>query len=224
MKKIIRNGLKWFLVVLYPFVIVGLVVFGFLYLTKSNEINEAQTEYKKIQRTYEIETSTDTSLIKSFRTLAQEIDKRDQKVGELESQIEDLKTKIESGEKTGLGLIQGAILPFVTSQNGLRQYQMVCAELVDNSNKQYCVSVSAIQKKYSLNLPEGNYYVFATVLNNPEYTEKAYYTEFVVCSNSEENKTCSEKLRANKVVVKVQADKTVENVDPVDWELAKSQE
>lgn len=224
MKKIFRNGLKWVLVILYPFVVVALVIFAVLYLTKNNEINEAQAEYKKIQRTYEIESSSDTSLIKSFRSLAQEIDKRDQDLGDLESQIEDLKTKIENGEKTGLGLIQGAILPFVTSQNGLRQYQMVCAELVDNSNKQYCVSVSAIQKKYSLNLPEGDYYVFATVLNNPEYTEKAYYTEFVVCSNSEENKTCSEKLRENKVVVKVQADKTVENVDPVDWDLAKTQE
>lgn len=224
MKKILKKGIKLFLIVLYPFVLFGLVFFGFLYLTKNNEINEAQAEYKKIQKTYEVEASTDTSLVKSLKSLTQEIEKRNKKIDELELQIEELKTKIESSEKTGLGLIQGSILPFVTNQNGLRQYQMVCAELVDNSNKQYCVSVSAIQKKYSLNLPEGDYYVFATVLNNPEYTEKAYYTEFVVCSNSEENKTCSEKLRDNKVVIKVQADKKVENVDPVDWSLTKTRD
>jgi hypothetical protein len=224
MKKIFRNGLKWLLVILYPFVVVALVIFGVLYLTKNGEIVEAQNEYKKVQRTYNIEASADQPIAKLIRVVATEIDSKDQALSDAEKEIEDLKSKIENGEKTGLGLIQGAILPFVTNQNGLRQYQMVCAELVDNTNRQYCITVSAIQKKYSLNLPEGEYNVFATVLNSQEYSDKAYYTEFVVCSTSEKNTSCAEALREKKISVKVGADKTVENVDPVDWKFEAAEE
>lgn len=224
MKKIFRNGLKWVLVILYPFVVVALVIFAVLYVTKNGEITDAQNEYKKVQRTYNIEASADQSLSKLIRAVASEIDSKEEALLNAEKEIEDLKAKIENGEKTGLGLIQGAILPFVTNQNGLRQYQMVCAELIDNTNKQYCITVSAIQKKYSLNLPEGNYNVFATVLNSEEYTDKAYYTEFVVCSNTEKNTACAESLREKKVTVKVETDKTVENVDPVDWKFETSEE
>jgi hypothetical protein len=63
--------------------------------------------------------------------------------------------------------------------------------------------------RYTLVLPAGKYYVYATTRDLPAY--KAYYTDMVTCGLSID---CHSH---RKIVVTVKAGRTTPNVDPQDW-------
>jgi hypothetical protein len=66
--------------------------------------------------------------------------------------------------------------------------------------------------EYSLSLPAGEYYVYATTNATPNMTGyKAYYTEFTTCGSSVD---CPSH---KKIVVSVKPGKTTYKVDPQDW-------
>lgn len=91
--------------------------------------------------------------------------------------------------------------------------QEVCAESIKTQQK-YCTSTNIENDKYQygkgyrLEVPEGDYYVFATS-GGPDY--KAYYSEFVTCGFSV---NCSSH---QSIIVKVFSGKTTSNIDPQDW-------
>lgn len=64
-------------------------------------------------------------------------------------------------------------------------------------------------QRYSLNLPAGDYYVYATTRDLPGY--KAYYSKFVTCGLAY---GCPSHA---KIVVHVKAGITLARIDPEDW-------
>ena len=186
---------------------------------KTRDINSALNTYQDIYQENGIggerkqNVKSAMSDVKSIvKGLYDEIDAKD-------NQISDLEDKVESEQKDGFGEIKGSILAFVSEGSEFNRYQRVCAETKDNANKQYCVSVSAIGKTYTLVVPEGEYYVFAQLQDDKANTAKAYFTEFVQCNQAGAEDNCSEGLRKNKVLVPVASGGSVSNIDPIDWEI-----
>lgn len=107
--------------------------------------------------------------------------------------------------------------------------EKVCAEDVANSTKLYCDNIGVRQPannckaqnctppsselEYSVKVPAGEYYVYATAEKElPNY--KAYYNEYSKCGNSV---NCPDAGHKKYIKVTVAANATVENVDPGDW-------
>jgi len=90
----------------------------------------------------------------------------------------------------------------------------VCAEDI-LTKKQYCTKKHIQDKKYTfgvgykLEVPVGDYYVFAILPSWGNY--KAYYSEFVTCGLKID---C---LSHEPIIVKVRANETIENINPIDW-------
>ena len=97
---------------------------------------------------------------------------------------------------------------------------IVCAEAV-NSKSIHCTDKRRQNRRsgkvtYTLRVPAGNYYVFATIVNGEEPVEdmrgyKAYYSEFVRCGLSV-NCPSHEPVK-----VAVRAGQTVTGINPGDW-------
>ena len=92
----------------------------------------------------------------------------------------------------------------------------VCAQHVESKHI-ICKKLTSINyktAKYSLKLPAGNYYIFAQLLHREgDITTKhrAYYSEFV---------TCGAKVGCpshKHIAITVQANETLNNIDPTDW-------
>jgi hypothetical protein len=220
-KKILRFIGKVLFYISYPLLIVGVVVLSVIYLQNRKENKDAIKEYESGYEQYSESEATRKTVKNAVRDLVSLIESKQNEINDKEEEIGELQSKIEKGQAEGYGEITGAILPFVTSQTKLNQYQMVCAESTTNQNKMYCVSVSAVQKQYSLIVPNGEYHVFARIQGEPSsdplFMYKAYFTKYVECgANGEGN--CAESLSAEKVLVKVDSSAKLENVDPIDWQ------
>ena len=97
---------------------------------------------------------------------------------------------------------------------------IVCAEAV-NSKSIHCTDKRLQNRRsgkftYRLRVPEGSYYVFATIVNGDEPVEdvrgyKAYYSEFVTCGLKVD---CSSH---DPVKVTVRAGQTLMGINPGDW-------
>lgn len=102
----------------------------------------------------------------------------------------------------------------------------ICAENITTQQK-FCTQKNIEDKKYTygkgykLEVPPGNYYVYATgegsfgdpvtgkIINAPPY--KAYYSEFVTCGFSV---NCPSH---QPIIVTVTSGQTTDNIDPQDW-------
>jgi hypothetical protein len=97
---------------------------------------------------------------------------------------------------------------------GIPADMKVCAENI-KTKEQYCTSTHIENSKYKygkgykINLPPGDYYVFATLLSLGDY--KAYYSEFVTCGIKV---GCSSH---DPIKVTVADGEIIENIDPQDW-------
>ena len=97
---------------------------------------------------------------------------------------------------------------------------IVCAEAVD-SKRIHCTDKRITNRRnrrvtYKLRVPAGDYYVFATIVNDDDPAEdyrgyKAYYSEFVKCGLSV-NCPSHEPIK-----VTVRAGRTLTGIDPGDW-------
>lgn len=97
---------------------------------------------------------------------------------------------------------------------------IVCAEAVD-SRRIHCTDKRITNRRsgkvtYKLRVPTGDYYVFATIVNDDDPAEdyrgyKAYYSEFVKCGLSVD---CPSH---KPIKVTVRAGRTLTGIDPGDW-------
>lgn len=110
-------------------------------------------------------------------------------------------------QQTQTGFIEGE-LSFPSQ--GIPTDAKVCA--INSSKQEYCTK-SDISKygKYHLEVPAGNYYVFARV---PSVKYKAYYTEAVTCQLSPPTNCPSHQP----IIVEVITGKTISNIDPDDFQ------
>ena len=90
----------------------------------------------------------------------------------------------------------------------------VCAFNLDNK-QEYCTQSHLRDEKYTygfgyqLELPVGDYYVYATVPEMKNY--KAYYSDFIACG-------LTVKCKSHKpITVLVESLKMQSGVDPIDW-------
>ncbi len=109
-----------------------------------------------------------------------------------------------------VGIIEGSL---GYPSEGIPADMRICAENVQNWKK-YCTdeqindSKYTYDKGYQLEVPVGDYYVFAKVSNLGQY---AYYSEFVTCGL--DNDCSSHKP----IKLRVEGGKSISGIDPIDW-------
>lgn len=112
--------------------------------------------------------------------------------------------------------IAGVIVGEVSFPGDGQAAQVICAELVNNTNVSSCVDwTPGNDPSYRLEVPAGRYYVFARLKVGQAgipTNYRAYYTQFVRCTS-----TCSPNLHAQNVAVVVTAGETIRDVNPTDW-------
>jgi len=89
----------------------------------------------------------------------------------------------------------------------------VCAQQISNPSNMFCTKKKfkiSGEFGYRINLPIGEYYVFASTKDLPN--QKAFYTEFVVCGM---DRHCTSH-RKIKIIVDGKRSK-LSNIDPGDW-------
>ncbi len=118
--------------------------------------------------------------------------------------------------KKGFGTIKGE----VGYPSEYMPTMIVCAESVLDSTIKYTLEVKGNNigsSKYTFNLPEGVYYVYAipTTEGNTFY-HRAYYTDNCLCGF---HVRCYEPSGKRSVLLKVfvEENKTKENINPEDW-------
>lgn len=218
MKSFGGKVLKLLLLLLYPVVVVLLVAAGIVLFLRTRDINNALEKYNEIYSEYDIQGTPKQNISNAMEDTKSIVGELFESLDESSREIEDLKDKVESKQKDGYGEIKGSILAFVSQGESFNRYQRVCAETKENESKQYCVSVSAIGKTYTLVVPQGEYYVFAQLQDDTTNTAKAYYTDFVKC-NQDGNANCEENLSDTKVLVTVESGGVIEGIDPIDWQI-----
>ena len=134
--------------------------------------------------------------------------------------INDTEVYVESGEEIPLqketesndfGFIRG---PLSYPSEIVPEDMVVCAKNLE-TELEYCSDDHISDEGFlngvgfELEVPVGNYYVFAFLPENPE--KKAYYNEFVTCGL---NVDCQSR---DKIVVEVEAEKTTDEIKPHDW-------
>ena len=121
---------------------------------------------------------------------------------------------LPTGEKTGF--IEGHL---VYPSDGVPSDMKIYAENI-STGKTYVMPLSDLndpntftdKTEYRIKVPVGNYYVYSMtnhVKGKEDY--RAYYSEFVTCG-LKANCTSHEPIK-----VSVRADKSANNIDPVDW-------
>ncbi len=208
--------LKFILILLYPVIVVLLIAVSVVLFLRMRDVDNALDKYNEIYSTYDIQGTPKQNISNAMEDAREIVGELFMGLEESSREIESLRNQVESEQKDGFGEIRGRILAFVSQGESLNRYQRVCAEVTENANKQYCVSVSAIEASYNLVVPEGEYYVFAQLQDDPTSTEKAYYTEFVRCSK-EGSGRCEESLSDTKILVTVDSGGIVQGIDPMDW-------
>lgn len=205
------------MIVLYPFLVIGVIVLGVMFLIERSNSNKALNEYRSIATEIGIEETDPNNVKTGMEKLGEVLKQYRNEANKSAKELEELQT---ADEVEGFGKITGSILPFVTNGSKLSQYQRVCALTVSNENKQYCVTTSATEKGYELVVPEGTYNVYAEIVASADSElagYRAFYTEFVRCSAEGDSRKCSENQSKEYVDVEVKRGEVKADVDPADW-------
>lgn len=217
MKSLMRTFGKALFIILYPILVVVLIVLLVALIQQVNINKEAYAEYEELYTEFELQAGKKADAQQGIAQIGEYTKALKDAFDQSKDRIAELEDQVETEQKDGYGEVKGSILPFVTAGAGFNQYQRVCAESVANTNIQYCVSVSAIQKDYILVVPEGEYNIFATIQSDIVDSGRAYYTKFVECTKGAEGEKCSESLSQEKIKITVESGGVVENIDPADW-------
>ncbi|BCX13606.1 MAG: hypothetical protein KatS3mg085_138 [Candidatus Dojkabacteria bacterium] len=207
---------KAFLSILFNFLIiiiissitVSSVVLGLFY-------NDSRKLNKDIQKKLDEVTLERDKLAsiadESQTSLQRKIDNLENEIGFLRKENKELQNK----SIDGYGKISGKITAIVREDVGVSEYQVVCAQNVDNENQIYCVGVSSLKANYVLLVPEGQYIVFTTPISSDTIGSdlRAYYTEYVACLQSNEEK-CKDNDEIK--IVNVKEGELTSNIDPLD--------
>jgi hypothetical protein len=113
---------------------------------------------------------------------------------------------------------KGTISGVVGYPAGTAPAQSICAIRTTDTSAKYCLDHPAGGSlSYSLNVPPGTYYVYAT-LKAPQgdfsTDYRAYYNKFVAC---QAGNTCASGLHTQYVAVTVAAGSTATGINPTDW-------
>jgi hypothetical protein len=220
-KKFAKLFGKVLLIVMYPIFIVIIIVLSVLLFQQTKNNKDALKEYRSIYKSADIPASEKSKVKDGIKDIGVFISELKSEIQSQNTEIDNLKKQTEADKKEGYGEIRGSILSFVASDGGLNLYQRVCAELKENANLQYCLTVSSIKKDFSLLVPAGEYYVYAEVIGSTEFANtKAYYTEFVKCTQ-DGGVQCSESLSDKKVLISVTSGSVKDDVDPQNWKFTK---
>jgi hypothetical protein len=138
-----------------------------------------------------------------------------------QSEVESLQKKLDTAQKK-LDDIEKAKAQKVTIEgslsypgNAIPTDMQICAQDIADAKNEFCTKEQVIDKKYTygvgykLELPTGNYFVYATVPSWAGY--KSYYDEFVTCGMKY---GCA---NHTPIEVKVESGKNLSGIDPVDW-------
>lgn len=133
-------------------------------------------------------------------------------------QVAQSPSPVSTPGPTGTPGAQGVISGNLSSPGGDIPPQVVCAELVNNTNVSACTDSPGGQSaQYRLSVPAGKYYVFARVKDAASGTPtnyRAYFTQYIACGASP---SCSSNLHSQYVPVIVAGGATVDNINPIDW-------
>jgi len=223
MKKLRNLIFKIFFYAMYPALIVAVIGLGAFSFIQYRDIQSGIDSYNELSESTGLSLEDTDDINKAVNNLAEAVTALSTELDNANSQVGNLEDRIETEQKEGYGEIRGQILQFISDDTSLTQYQRVCASLIENENKQYCVTASVLREDYILAVPAGRYYVFAELVDSGR-DYRAYYTEFVECNQLGEEETCAEDLRENKVSVKVDPSEIVEDIDPIDWEFGEAME
>ncbi|MFS8130416.1 MAG: hypothetical protein ACMG57_00405 [Candidatus Dojkabacteria bacterium] len=208
------------ILVLFILVLIGVsAALGIAFFLKNQELNNIYSEYN--QATTNLNKSDKENQI-TIGNLQDSYKDLNQKVTTLTQENDDLKKKIL---QDGFGAIKGTILPFLVGDSTLGQYQLVCARNVNNGNLIFCVSVSALDPKFTLSLPEGSYYITSSILSADGKSTlanyQASYTDYIQCVAQSGVSKCDKTKLIKTIQVDIAAGKTIENVNPTDWTSTK---
>lgn len=208
MRDFLGKLVRVFIYLTYPILIVLLIASAVLFVYKNNQYHTTYDSRAELQTKYDDQ--------------AAHIANIDGQLADLQASNDQLQQYIDSLQQTGIGTISGKIFPFVTADSkDFTQYQRVCAVSEANVNEQFCRTVAAIDQTYTMTLPEGSYQVYAEVFPVPTNAfagYKAYYTEYVKCTQTKKPAECDIKTLTKPVSISVKAGNDTPNVDPVDWQ------
>jgi gas vesicle protein len=214
--KFLKTLMKVFGLVFVLILIAGVIGLSAGYIIRTREVKRLKNLYKSaesnLNQDLEENQTTIENLEKSFQDMKSENE-------DLKKKVSDYEEELKKQEVEGFGKITGEILPFIVGDENFNQYQIVCAENVNNNKVRFCLTVQASKKQFSLNVPKGSYYVFANIdtTNDSLKGYKAYYTEYIKCTEEKDPSECNASDLTKPVEIKIEASKTVSDVDPIDW-------
>lgn len=220
MQKFIRAVAKFFFYMTYPIILIALIVSLVFNYIQQQEIAKVNDTF--IQARDELNADNQDKQV-TIEDLRQEFNNLNARIETLQQENAKLQADLSNFKEKGLATITGKIFAVVTSsKQGFSQYQMVCAELISNNKTQYCVTVSALDQTFALNLPAGEYKVYAQLFPQPEATSdlygvKAYYTDYVKCVQEKDSNQCNAPKLSAPVVVSAKSGAVVSKVDVIDW-------
>ena len=193
-------------------------ILGYLYLEQKREVDKINNLYSEAQNLLNQNKEESQLTIENLQSSFKELNKQ---VSTLKEENENL-TK-ELNKFKSLGTINGRIVAFVstTQDNSLSQFQMICAERVENRNQKYCITASSLVGEYSLLIPNGKYYVTSTLLldDGKHSNIVAKYTNYVKCINENRNSQQTDKCNtvdSNLAEVIIESGSVVNNINPID--------
>ncbi|MEP7103807.1 MAG: hypothetical protein ABI721_03800 [Candidatus Dojkabacteria bacterium] len=204
------------LVILLILVLIGIIAaLGVAYFFKNRDLNDIYSQYN--QATDNLNKSDQENKI-TINNLQDSYKELNQKIDDLTKENNDLKSKVNV---QGFGIVKGTILPFIVGDATLGQYQLVCASNISNANIQNCVSVSSLEPKFMMALPEGSYNFTARIqtadAKSTMANYRATYSEYIQCVSKNGLSKCDKSKLTKAVQVDVKAGQTLENVNPIDW-------
>ncbi len=215
-KKVVKNLLKVLVVILFLTLIASTIVLGIALYAKTNDYNDLQNEFNDFKNGKNQGEEATSEQVNELKNKISDLEAMNE---ELNIDNDSLKKQLEKYGKSGI--IKGSVVPIVISGGSFNKYQFVCAENTSNKSSRFCASVSAITRDFSLVVPVGIYSVFAINIDDETGTliqePKAYYTEYVKCTQEKDVSECQNSLSANLVNIEVKADAVVNNIDPTDW-------
>jgi len=219
-KKLLEKLGRVIFIITYIIFFVIAVSATVVFLIQTKRYNDLNNDYQSLKNNLSQSNSDTQSQVGNLSNTNNEL--KDQ-ITKLQDENNILKTQLENFNKTGYGEIDGKISGqiIVGGNSNVSQYQLVCAENVNNRNLEYCMSVSSLTQNFSLMLPQGTYQVSARVLANDKTlltNYKAYYTDYIKCINSQNSDQC-DTTKLSKVItnVEVKSGSKVANINPIDW-------
>lgn len=190
-----------------------------LLVLKSREVDSLNATFQ--QATAEINEQNQNRGV-TIESLKQQFNELNSEVTRLKNENAQLKQSLDRMQVEGSGAISGKLVPVITADNnGISQYQRVCAESISNPNIQVCRTVAALQQGYALTLPVGTYKVYAEIYPQVEVNKnlRAYYSEFANCLQGADTSKCDSVKQNKPVQIEIKAGVTVGNIDPIDWRI-----